>query len=276
MKILIAYDGSPSADAAIEDLPRAGMPSEADALVACVEDGHLGRKDSGGPWKSQVAEAEALAERAKEKIRSLFPEWTISSEALFGPPAKVILDVAERWQPALLIAGSHGRSPAVRLFLGSVSLELVHKATCSVRVVRAGQPGRTGPVRIVIGNDGSPEAEAMIRAIASRSWAPDTEAQIVCAVQTLVPAMNKNASGCRRWRRIQQNSWNGQESLSPPTSSTAILAKYCWQSRNLPRPMPFSLAPEVWAAWNGFCSVVSPATSLRTQLAPWKWCVRVS
>jgi hypothetical protein len=36
MKLLIAYDGSESADKGIDDLSRAGLPSEADALVVSV------------------------------------------------------------------------------------------------------------------------------------------------------------------------------------------------------------------------------------------------
>ena len=36
MKVLIAYDGSESADTAIDGLRRAGLPTEADALVASV------------------------------------------------------------------------------------------------------------------------------------------------------------------------------------------------------------------------------------------------
>ena len=37
MKILIAYDGSESADKGIDNLTRAGLPSEADALVVSRE-----------------------------------------------------------------------------------------------------------------------------------------------------------------------------------------------------------------------------------------------
>ena len=36
MRVLIAYDGSESANKGIEDLIRAGLPSEADALVVTV------------------------------------------------------------------------------------------------------------------------------------------------------------------------------------------------------------------------------------------------
>lgn len=38
IKILIAYDGSTCADDAINDLPRAGMPREAAALIVHIQE----------------------------------------------------------------------------------------------------------------------------------------------------------------------------------------------------------------------------------------------
>ena len=38
MKILIGYDGSESADAALYDLQRAGLPDDAEALIVSVAD----------------------------------------------------------------------------------------------------------------------------------------------------------------------------------------------------------------------------------------------
>jgi len=56
-------------------------------------------------------------------------------------------------------------------------------------VARASEsPNSDRPIRIIIGNDGSNEAEAMIRSVAKRSWPADTEAKIISVVQTLVPA----------------------------------------------------------------------------------------
>ena len=146
MKILVAYDGSKSADGAIEDLQRAGLPPEAEALAVCVGDSglhlpegtELSEAETEGSWRARIAEAEALAEQASRRITSTFPRWTVSSKALLGAPAKIILETSESWRPDLIVAGSHGRSRVARLFLGSVSLELIHKAACSVRVTRAG------------------------------------------------------------------------------------------------------------------------------------------
>ena len=38
-KVMIAYDGSAYADAALDDLRRAGLPREAEALIVTVSDG---------------------------------------------------------------------------------------------------------------------------------------------------------------------------------------------------------------------------------------------
>ena len=198
MKVLVAYDGSTSADAAIVELQRAGLPSQAEARVVCVgddgltlaEDADVREADSDSSWRSRLAGAEALAEKASRQIAFSFPQWKVSFEALWGSPAKILLETSAWWHPDLIVAGSHGRSPVARLFLGSVSLELIHKAACSVRVVRAGRSFiPRSPIRIIIGNDGSTEAEAVIQAVRKRSWPEKTEAQIISVVQTLVPTV---------------------------------------------------------------------------------------
>jgi nucleotide-binding universal stress UspA family protein len=198
VRILIAYDGSISGDAAIEDLRRAGLPPDAEALIVCVADKSLARSEPSGAgdpaiehdgsWRSKLAEADALVATARERIRSHFPQWSVSSKALWGSPAKVVLDTTGWWHPDLLVVGSHGRSCLTRLFLGSVSLDLIHNAACSVRVTRAAEsPRADGPIRIVLGIDGSEEAAKVIRLVAARSWPKETEAQIISALQTLVP-----------------------------------------------------------------------------------------
>jgi nucleotide-binding universal stress UspA family protein len=192
MKILIAYDGSSFADAAIDDLPKAGLPANAEALVVCVADGggvHFDQPEGNVSSRSRLGEAEKLAETGGCIVRSYFPSWTVSTEALWGSPAKVILDTSDWWHPDLLIVGSHGRSGFARLILGSVSLQLLSKAACSVRVGRdTGSLSDNGSIRLVIGNDGSEEAQAVIRSVAARIWPKNTQAQIISVVQTLAPA----------------------------------------------------------------------------------------
>ena len=176
MRILVAYDGSVSAEAAVEDLRRAGLPLKTEALVVCVAD------------SVDLVQSQTTAASSAERIHSYFPQWTVSSDVLCGSPAKVLADATDSWHPDLVVIGSHGRSGIRRLFLGSVSWELIHRAECSVRVARlGGSPNLHDPIRIVIGIDGSEEASMAIRAVAARCWPAKTEALIVSAVQTLAP-----------------------------------------------------------------------------------------
>ena len=117
MKILLAYDGSIYADAAIEDMRRAGLPNNAEALVVCVANYGLhppraaGTEETTSP-ESQITkldEANSLVQDARNRLHSYFPQWVILSEVLWGYPAEVILRIVDDWKPDLLIAGSHGR-----------------------------------------------------------------------------------------------------------------------------------------------------------------------
>jgi nucleotide-binding universal stress UspA family protein len=195
MKILIAYDGSSSADSALEDLRRAGLPEETEALIVSVADSRLiehepGRRteEAAVSWMSKVQAAEGLAEKAAAKVSSDFPQWKVSVEGLWGPPSKIILDAAARFHPDLIVAGSHGHSPVTRFVLGSCSLDLVHNAPCSVRIARAPVYDAPAAARIVVGADGSPEAEAVVRSVASRTWPAGSEAHVLSVIQTLTPA----------------------------------------------------------------------------------------
>jgi nucleotide-binding universal stress UspA family protein len=203
MRVLIAYDCSAHAKAAIDDLECAGLPRQTEAIVVSVA--HRGwphakpEEESGpfdSPWKATMKEAEALAEEGKSRVQSLFPAWSVSCEPLWGDPAAALLKTINVWKPDLVVVGSHGRSIPARLFLGSVSAELVHHAPCSVRVVR--HPSKAqGPIRILIATDGSDQAQASVDAVVRRSWPEGTQARILAVMQTLVPAFPATVPGPR-------------------------------------------------------------------------------
>jgi nucleotide-binding universal stress UspA family protein len=134
-----------------------------------------------------VTDTENIAARAAARIQSEFAAWRVSSEALWGHPADIIKKTIDHWAPDLLVVGSHGRSAAGRLFLGSVSLDLVHHARCAVRVVRTGTGTHIGPLRVLVANDGSPHAESALGAVARRCWPAGTQVRVVSVVQALVP-----------------------------------------------------------------------------------------
>ena len=83
--------------------------------------------------------------------------------------------------------GSQGRSALGRLFLGSVSQKILTEARCSVRVGRRSITAGGVSMRVLVGVDGSPGAEAAVRAVAKRKWPADTEISVIAVQDRSVP-----------------------------------------------------------------------------------------
>ncbi|MCA1576907.1 MAG: universal stress protein [Acidobacteria bacterium] len=205
MKILIAYDGSASADTAIDELQRAGLPAEnVEALVVSVGEVWLpppardeviedtfplqvppGLKAARERAARVMEEAEQLAERGSKRVQQVFSGWRVSHEARNGSPGFELLNSAREWQADLIVVGSHGRTALGRFVLGSVSQKVLTEASTSVHIGRHNAGTGTSGERIVIGVDGSPGALAAIRAVARRHWTDGSEIRIVVADDVL-------------------------------------------------------------------------------------------
>ena len=201
MKILIGHDGSNSADAALVDLRRAGLPDEAEALVVSVADAMMvvptsayelsaqalmSRRVTSGLAYARMQTARALEEarefgsRARDQVQTHFPLWRVRAETLAGMPASEIIRKANQWRPDLIVVGSHGRSAVSRFLLGSVSKTVVTDSDHSVRVSRGNiENDLSQPPKLVIGVDGSTEAEEAVRAVGRRVWPYGTEVRII-------------------------------------------------------------------------------------------------
>jgi nucleotide-binding universal stress UspA family protein len=210
MKILLGYDGSESADAALHDLKRAGLPDEAEALIVSVADVFMPAATSNYEIAEQafasrrvtaslmlaqkqrarlLLEAKAFTTKAAERVRSYFPGWHVLTEVLAGQASQELISRADEWNPDLVVVGSHGHSLAGRIILGSVSKKIVTDSHHSVRVTRGlVERNDHGPVRIVIGVDGSSEAEHAVRAVGRRIWPDGTEVRIIAVDDGTSPA----------------------------------------------------------------------------------------
>lgn len=204
MKILIAYDGSECADAALADLRRAGLPRDVDALVFSVAEvwmpppppssyeiveaarevqsaEELQRRYEKS--SSAVTEALELAQGAENRLRSDFPNWKVGTDASLGSPARELIAKADEWEPDLIVVGSHGRTALGRFVLGSVSQKVLSEARCAVRIARRQSAPDNYPVRIVIGMDDSPDAKLAVREVATRKWTPRSAVWLVTAIE---------------------------------------------------------------------------------------------
>lgn len=189
MKILIGYDGSECADAALADLRRAGLPGNTQALIVSVGEIWLPIPRSFGLVDTHFTEeapglfekTDALASQAAKRLQTVFPSWEIKAEALIGSPARTLIEKAEAWGPDLIVLGSHGLSGIKRLFVGGVSQKTLAEAHCSVRVAREHNSDPQRPIHIVVGLDGSPGADLAVEAIVQRSWPPGSKVLAVAA-----------------------------------------------------------------------------------------------
>ncbi|MFN2514262.1 MAG: universal stress protein, partial [Pyrinomonadaceae bacterium] len=86
---------------------------------------------------------------------------------------------ADQWKPDLIVVGSHGRTALGRFVLGSVSQRVLTEARCSVRIARGRVEEPDSPVRMIVGIEGSPGSEEAVRAVAVRTWPPNSEVKLM-------------------------------------------------------------------------------------------------
>lgn len=142
MKILLAIDGSPSSEAAVDEVCRRPWPAQTEVRLLIVDaplDSPLLRTST-TVFDELVAQQRAellnYLDAAADKIRQAAPDLIITPILREGSPKEVIVQEAEEWRADLIVVGSHGRGPLSRLFLGSVSLAVATRAPCSVEIVR--------------------------------------------------------------------------------------------------------------------------------------------
>jgi nucleotide-binding universal stress UspA family protein len=201
MKILIAYDGSKCADAALDDLQRAGLPPAGEAVIVSVAEVWLppptiepedGRDETDDfiegilqthrqKGETLMEQATARADEASQRVRNLLPGWSVETSVSYGSPSWEILSRAGSERPDLIVVGSQGHSALSRFLLGSVSQKVLTEAECSVRIARGRVEVDPTPVRLVIGVDGSAGGMAAVRSAASRNWPADTSVKLMAA-----------------------------------------------------------------------------------------------
>lgn len=177
-RVLVGYDGSEGAEDAValarnlcgpdarfllaKILPFPGPPPVAGEMLGYQE---------AAEWKVFFAEAaKALGrERVEHQV------W------VGGSAGKVLNDIAEGEDVDLAVVGSPHRGAIGRTFLGSVAEGLLHGASVPVIVAPRGYRERVhdGFARIVVGYDGSTEADAALRRGEALARQADRELHIV-------------------------------------------------------------------------------------------------
>jgi len=208
MKILIGYDGSDCAEAALDDLMRAGLPETAEAHIMSIAEVWLPppppssyeiveeARKAQSPAELQrdfaklcpaAKKALTLAKRACERVQTKFPNWKVTADSSCGSAAWELIAKADEWKPDLILVGSHGRTALGRFVLGSVSQRVLTEARCSVRIARGRVEEPDSPVRIIVGTDGSDASEEALRSVSTRTWPAGSEVKVVMVDDPLAP-----------------------------------------------------------------------------------------
>jgi nucleotide-binding universal stress UspA family protein len=198
-KLVIGYDGSEHANAAIDDLQRAGLSQDVEAIVLSVADTFLPPTVDAKDWgpspldekiRKRAEEMRARALKAREeagsvaaegaaRLNELFPSWAVRAETDVNWPGWGIILKAEEWGADMVVVGAGKHSFIERIQMGSILRKVVGACERSVRVGRASPRRGETSVRIIIGLDGSPDAELAMEAVAERTWPVGSEAHLI-------------------------------------------------------------------------------------------------
>jgi nucleotide-binding universal stress UspA family protein len=242
MKILIATDGSKSAQAAQLDLSRAGLPHHLEATVLSVADVWLppsGPNQTNLPeeWTEAVLQAKAQAEASVEHARKIavedaenlkrfYPNWNFKAEATADSPGWAIITKAEQWAADLVVVGSHGAWGLEKLFLGSVSQKVVTHSHGAVRVGRTSLDPDRKEIRLIVAIDGSQGSIVALDTVKTRNFPEQTDVQLIGVIDTRIATVAiSELPEVARWaqtNRHGEGAWLGE-----------ILKAQCEKLRNV-------------------------------------------
>jgi nucleotide-binding universal stress UspA family protein len=140
LRLLLAYDGSPAAKAAVETLASLPFHATTHILITTVMTLLTTYRidvlqTMSLRWQAAKQAAQADLEQTAQRLRQATPN--VTAQLLeSGDTGQALLDAAEAFGAHLMVVGHQGKSGIDRLLLGSVANRVVHHAPCSVWVMR--------------------------------------------------------------------------------------------------------------------------------------------
>ena len=189
MNVLLATDGSKSAEAAANLLKRLPLPATTELTLLTVspklDQASVNRES---PSKVMTAHEDELL--AQESARFDDTGWKVRTITREGHAAHEIIEAASALGTSLVVVGAKGLSGLKRFLLGSVSQKVMKYSPCSVLVVRqrdrdTRSAGSDSPLRIVLAYDDSKPAKRAAQFLASLPRQDRVEVLVV-TVQVLM------------------------------------------------------------------------------------------
>jgi nucleotide-binding universal stress UspA family protein len=185
MKVLLAIDSSDFSEAAIAAVEHRPWPNNAEFVVLHIVN------DAGLSFGWELPPLTEIRNDSAERLVKLAAlrlsekGLKVSTRVLSGYPPQAVPAYIREWGADLAVVGSHGTRGLVRFLLGSVSRSVLKSTQCSVEIVRPErQPRAEGPIKILIGTDGSEYSQRAIEAIAQRPWPKGSVVKVISVVET--------------------------------------------------------------------------------------------
>ena len=158
-RVIVGVDGSPEGIEAARQA--AGLLEPAGSLTLVSVYDLATAVVGGGGMAAPVYDDEAsLAEAADEALdaarTAITQTGAVTRRIRGGRPWEALLRVIESERVTAVAVGTHGIGRLRGILLGSTATELIHKASSSVLIARAG--AASPPAIVVVGVDGSPES----------------------------------------------------------------------------------------------------------------------
>lgn len=130
--IAVAYDDTEEAKAALARAEALALACRATIVLYTVSGPPTVIPGATGYTPAIAPEAGPIVTRAVKRVDE---RLAATGRALAGTPAPTIAAACEEVGADLLVAGSRGYGPVMRVLVGSVSTQLLHKSPCPVLVV---------------------------------------------------------------------------------------------------------------------------------------------
>ncbi|HET8954993.1 MAG TPA: universal stress protein [Solirubrobacterales bacterium] len=130
--IAVAYDDTAEAKAALARAESLALACRATIVIFTVSAPPAVVPGATGYTPAVAPEAGPIVTRA---VKGVDERLAATGRALAGTPGATIAEACEEVGADLLVAGSRGYGPVMRVLIGSVSTQLMHRAPCPVLVV---------------------------------------------------------------------------------------------------------------------------------------------
>lgn len=176
-RILLATDGSPSAQAALSTAAKFPWPGSSRARAVVARSSWLPALSE----QARTTEKESFKGVANSARRAITQRWPEAKAVFINDlPGSAILTEAKRFKATLIVLGWRGHGTFRRLLAGSVSRHVASHADCPVLVVRE----KVKTVRrFVIGIDGCPNSERALEFLSTLEPGRGRSVVLVSVVQ---------------------------------------------------------------------------------------------